>query len=198
MIPGCGKPQRHRRCAHAGGPRRPLRRDRFTSGSRSVQGDLGRPPPGLHRLSETLGRPTWTDARPEPLTCDRGHRAAPRNQPSVPVVTPPPEELSQRDPSRPNRTGPAVPGCLSRPAGLRHRGARPGSLLSGRAHPPSPERVVGAPCDPDASRPGQSLGSRPYAARTVRRQYLCNPPDLNARPHITCERSMNAVPSWLP
>ena len=38
----------------------------------------------------------------------------------------------------------------------------PGSLLSGRAHPPSPERIVEAPCDPDASRPGQSQGVVPH------------------------------------
>lgn len=43
----------------------PVRRDRSASGSRSVQGDSGRPPPGLHRLSGTPGRPTWTGDNPK-------------------------------------------------------------------------------------------------------------------------------------
>ena len=202
----------------AAGAFRPRRPQQSLSPSRSVQGNSGRPLPGINRPwdsqrphSQRLqrppgGRPGTTfsarrttatpDVRPREPAHDREDWAPHPSLESAiwPRCGTTPEGLLQQGPSRPNRAGPAVPGCLSRPAGLRHRGAPRVPCCPGERTLLRRSELSRLPATPTplgrASRRESSL-----MARTVRRQSLCNPPDLNARPCITCERSMNAVPA---
>ena len=173
-------------------------RCRASIGSRDSQRPQ-RPPGGRPGTTFSARR---TTARGGSLTYDHASRgesqrttASPSLESTIwPRCGTTPEGLLQQGPSRPNRAGPAVPGCLSRPAGLRHRGAPRVPCCPGERTLLRRSELSRLPATPTplgrASRRESSL-----MARTVRRQSLCNPPDLNARPRITCERSMNAAPS---
>ena len=117
-----------------------------------------------------LESPFPPDARSRPLTYDHasqrttartGHLTPPWNQPFGPVGHDARRAVATG--SKQAEQGRARGAGLSLPArGPAASRGSPGSLLSGRAHPPSPERIVEAPCDPDASRPGQSQGVVPH------------------------------------
>ena len=116
-----------------------------------------------------LEPPFPPDARPRPLTYDHasqrttartGHLTPPWNQPFGPVGHDARRAVATG--SKQAEQGRARGAGLSLPArGPAASRGSPGSLLSGGARPPSPERIAGAPCDPVASRPGQSQGIVP-------------------------------------
>ena len=168
-----------RAAAGAFRPRRPNSPFRLEIGP----GELGAPAAGPQSAPGTLKDPKDPqeadleppfppDARPRPLTYDHASRGESQRTTARGGPLPGINHLAslRHDARRAVATGPkqaeqgrARGAGLSRPArGPAASRGSPGSLLSGRAHPPSPERIVEAPCDPDASRPGQSQGVVPH------------------------------------